>query len=62
MTKNRNWFLKSLLGIIVFSAGLCVFGEALTLKNSGQSWFLIGTLALVMINSGLCMMISANLK
>ena len=33
MTKNRNWFLKSLLGIIVFSAGLCVFGEALTLKK-----------------------------
>tara|TARA_B100000963_G_scaffold197176_2_gene171583 strand:- start:1694 stop:1882 length:189 start_codon:yes stop_codon:yes gene_type:complete len=62
MIKNRNWFLKSFFGIVIFSAGLCVFGEALTLKNSEQSWFFTGTIALVMINSGLCLMISANFK
>ena len=62
MIKNNKWFLMSIVGILIFSSGLCIFGEALTLKNSNQSWFLLGSISLVLINSGLCLMISANFK
>ena len=62
MIKSKKWLLMSMVGILIFSSGLCIFGEALTLKNSNQSWFLLGSISLVLINSGLCSMITANFK
>ena len=55
---RKNWFFQSVLGILIFSSGLCIFGEALTLKNQDEAWFLLGTLALVLTNLGICLMIS----
>ncbi|MAV04267.1 MAG: hypothetical protein CMC31_01220 [Flavobacteriaceae bacterium] len=62
MYSKKKWFFISLLGILIFSSGLCIFGEALTLKNQDEAWFLLGTLALVLTNLGICLMISANNK
>ena len=62
MRGKKRWFVQSVLGIIMLSSGLCVFGEALTYKNSGQAWFLFGTLSLTLINAGICLMIDANKK
>ena len=47
----------ALLGLILFSSGLCVFGEALISKYENNNWFLTGTIALILINSGLGLMI-----
>ena len=46
-----------LLGLILFSSGLCVFGEALINKYENTNWFLVGTIALILINAGLGLMI-----
>ena len=62
MRGKKRWFVQSVLGIIILSSGLCVFGEALTYKNSGQAWFLFGSLSLILINAGICLMINANKK
>ncbi len=61
-SKKNKWFVLSILGILIFSSGLCIFGEALTLKNRGEAWFLFGTIALILINAGICLMIRANIK
>lgn len=58
--KKNKWFLLSIFGILTLSSGLCIFGEALSLKNGGEAWFLYGTIALILINTGICLMISAN--
>ena len=58
--KKNKWFLLSISGILTLSSGLCIFGEALTLKNGGEAWFLYGTIALILINTGICLMISVN--
>ena len=47
----------ALLGLILFSSGLCVFGEALISKYENNNWFLTGTISLILINSGLGLMI-----
>ena len=47
----------ALLGSILFSSGLCVFGEALISKYEDADWFLVGTIALILINAGLGLMI-----
>jgi len=47
----------ALLGLILFSSGLCVFGEALISKNENNNWFLVGTISLILINAGLGLMI-----
>ena len=60
--KFNKWFLLSVTGILSLSSGLCIFGEALNLKNSGEAWFLFGTLSLILINAGVCLMIGANYK
>ncbi|MDA7810161.1 hypothetical protein N8978_01740 [Flavobacteriaceae bacterium] len=60
--KFNKWFLFSVTGILSLSSGLCIFGEALNLKNSGEAWFLFGTLSLILINAGVCLMIGANYK
>ena len=48
------------LGILIFSSGLCVFGEALIRKYQESDFFLIGTLSLVLINAGVCIMIKSK--
>ena len=45
------------LGLILFSSGLCIFGEALISKYEDTDWFLVGTIALILINAGLGLMI-----
>tara|TARA_B100001079_G_scaffold198394_1_gene172061 strand:- start:459 stop:641 length:183 start_codon:yes stop_codon:yes gene_type:complete len=52
----KRYFL-ALLGLILFSSGLCVFGEALISKYENTNWFLKGTLSLVLINFGIGLMI-----
>ena len=47
----------ALLGLILFSSGLCVFGEALISKYENNNWFLIGAISLILINAGLGLMI-----
>ena len=48
------------LGILIFSSGLCVFGEAIIRKYQELDFFLIGTLSLVLINAGVCIMIKSK--
>ena len=57
----KPYFKKNLLaflGIMLFSSGLCVFGEAIIYKYESSDWFLIGTISLILINSGLILIIS----
>ena len=57
---NAFYYLIAVLGILIFSAGLCVLGESIIQKINDQNWFLIGTIALILINTGLCLMISSK--
>tara|TARA_Y100000816_G_scaffold125810_1_gene88519 strand:+ start:192 stop:380 length:189 start_codon:yes stop_codon:yes gene_type:complete len=50
-------YLGALLGLILFSSGLCVFGEAVIFKYENSSWVLYGTISLILINSGIGLMI-----
>ena len=54
--KIKRYFL-ALFGLITFSSGICLFGEALIRKYDNSEWFAIGTLSLVLINGGLGIMI-----
>ena len=47
-------------GILIFSSGLCMFGEALIRKYQELDFFLIGTLSLMLINAGVCIMINSK--
>ena len=61
MKKNNAFsYLIAVLGILIFSAGLCVLGESIIQKINEQNWFLIGTIALILINTGLSLMISSK--
>ena len=57
MKSNLKKNLLAFLGIMLFSSGLCVFGEALISKYENDNWFLVGTIALILINAGLGLMI-----
>ena len=48
------------LGILIFSSGLCIFGEAIIRKSQNLDFFLIGTLSLILINAGACIMIKTK--
>ena len=45
---------------MLFSSGLCLFGEALIRKYQGIDFFNLGTLSLILINAGVCIMISSK--
>ena len=47
-------------GIMLFSSGLCLFGEALIRKYQDIDFFTLGTLSLILINAGVCIMISSK--
>ena len=61
MKKGKSSFLFiSILGILIFSSGLCVLGESIIQKINNGDWSLIGTIALALINAGVCLMINAK--
>ena len=57
MNNNIKRYFLALFGLILFSSGLCVLGEAIISKYENSNWILIGTIYLVLINSGLGLMI-----
>ena len=57
MNNNIKTYFLALFGLILFSSGLCVLGEAIISKYENSNWILIGTISLVLINSGLGLMI-----
>ena len=48
----NKYTIVGTLGILIFSSGLCVFGEAIIRKSQNLDYFLIGTISLVLINAG----------
>ena len=56
----NKYTILGTLGILIFSTGLCLFGEALIRKYQELDFFLIGTLSLVLINAGVCIMINSR--
>tara|TARA_B100000579_G_scaffold236095_1_gene193613 strand:- start:1500 stop:1697 length:198 start_codon:yes stop_codon:yes gene_type:complete len=54
--KIKTYFF-ALIGLIIFSSGLCLFGEAVIYKYEKKEWFFIGTSSLIMINMGIGLMI-----
>jgi hypothetical protein len=56
----NKYTILGTLGILIFSSGLCLFGEALIRKYQKLDFFLIGTLSLVLINAGVCIMINSR--
>ena len=58
-TKIKTYAL-ALTGLILFSSGLCLFGESVIYKYENQDWFLCGTASLIFINLGLGLMIKNN--
>ena len=50
-------YALALIGLILFSSGLCVFGEAVISKYENTNWVLNGTISLILINTGLGLMI-----
>jgi hypothetical protein len=50
----------ALFGLILFSGGLCLFGESVIYKYENKDWFFFGTLSLICINLGLGLMIKNN--
>ncbi len=47
----------ALLGLILFSSGICILGESIIMKYESQNWVLYGTISLILINAGLGFMI-----
>mgnify|MGYP001162421843 FL=1 len=58
-TKIKTYAL-ALTGLILFSSGLCLFGESVIYKYENQDWFFSGTASLILINLGLGLMIKNN--
>ena len=56
----NKYTILGTLGILIFSSGLCLFGEALIRKYQELDFFLIGTLSLVLINAGVCIIINSR--
>ena len=56
-SSKRKRYSNALLGNILFSFGLCVFGESVIAKMNAGHWIYLGTLSLVLINAGIGLMI-----
>ena len=56
----NKYTIKGTLGILIFSSGLCIFGEAIIRKYQDLDFFLIGTISLILINAGICIMINSK--
>ena len=55
--KKMFMHIVVLIGLIIFSSGLCLFGEAVIYKYEKKEWFFIGTSSLILINMGIGLMI-----
>lgn len=56
MTHAKHWRWMAPLGLSLVGLGLCLLGEAISLKSAHASWLswgTWGTLALVCVNAGL---------
>jgi hypothetical protein len=56
MSTRTKGLIVAPLGLLLFSAGLCVFTIAADAKHNGatfQQWFLWGAYSLILINGGL---------
>ena len=58
--KKIKTYTFALIGLILFSGGLCLFGESIIYKYENKDWFFFGTLSLIFINLGLGLMIKNN--
>ena len=56
-TSKKKRYALALLGNILFSFGLCIFGEAVIAKSQDTNWFYVGTASLIFINAGIGLMI-----
>ena len=56
----NKFVIIATFGIMLFSSGLCIFGEAIIRKYQGLDFFVLGTLSLILINAGVCIMISSK--
>ena len=54
---KKKRYAFALLGNILFSFGLCEFGESVIAKLHNENWFYLGTTSLVLINAGIGLMI-----
>ena len=57
MKSNIKRYSLALLGLILFSSGICILGESIIMKYESQNWVLFGTISLILINTGLGFMI-----
>ena len=55
-TKIKTYFF-ALIGLMLFSSGLCLLGESIIYKIENKEWFIYGTTSLILINLGLGLMI-----
>lgn len=56
MSTRTKWLILAPLGLLLFSFGLCVLGEASHARHAGeptQVWVLLGIYSLALINVGL---------
>ena len=61
MNKTKiKTYVFALVGLILFSSGLCLFGESVIYKYENSNWFYTGTISLIFINLGLGLMIKNN--
>ena len=58
MKSNLKKNFLAFLGIMLFSSGLFIFGEAVIYKYDSKDWFFVGPISLILINSGLVLIIS----
>lgn len=58
-TERTRWLGKSIGGLVLTGAGLCLSIDAGLDRANGHPWFAYGTAALVVFQSGLCLMIDA---
>ena len=56
----NKYVIIATTGIMIFSSGLCLFGESVIYKYENKDWFFFGTLSLIFINLGLGLMIKNN--
>ena len=56
----NKYTITGTLGILIFSSGLCIFGEAIIRKYQNLDFFTIGTISLILINAGICIMIKSK--
>lgn len=54
----KKFTIIGTLGIIIFSSGLCIFGEAIIRKFQNLDYYFIGTISLILINTGIIIMIN----